>query len=445
MSDVVEQKKEQPIECPICGHSKDWVNVDEYRLKPAGMAMCQKCGMVTYPGIIARNEELKEFYRKEYRPGPSVMNVYTGQRKMHKHASFLVELVDEWKKKKINPEIFEVGSAFGMFLKWMKDNFPSAKVSGSELTLTFRRVAFHEYGLQLVEDFDDSKCDLVASYKVLEHMAFPDRELRRYALALKENGRLYISVPTWFHTMSNFGTDGFTMEYYYDKNHVNVWTRKLFETLLKKCGLEIVKRDYVYYDSTYLCKRNDELMKEEPQFETPEKILELMSNIQKSAMAYDDGKFDEALGHFPAYPCAHIASYEKNRQAWHQKGFDAIEKEVIARALAACPESERITFLCADLCMRYDQVEKAMTYLQKCLEQNPADPAALIGLGHCYRGFAKHAKNATEEQHFLKQAREVMKHLAQVSMQHSQDSITWRFADEAKILMPSEVGGDAKN
>lgn len=433
--------EKKPIQCPICGAEGPWVNVDEYRLKPEGMCICANCGFCTYPEIVEKSEELKEYYRKEYRPGPSVANLFTGQRKLHKHANFLNELMDSWSKKgkAYAPEIFEVGAAFGMFLDYFKKSFPNAKVSGSELTLSFRRVCYWEYGIELAEEFDDSKqYDLITSYKVLEHMAHPDRELRRYALALKENGRLYISVPTWFHTMANFGMDGFTLDYYYDKNHVNVWTRKLFETLLKKCGLEIIKSNYVYYDSTYLCRRNDALMGEAPQFEESAIVIDLMSRIKKASMAMDDGKFDEALSHFPAYPDAHIAAYEKNRQAWHQKGFAAIEKEVMLPALAALPNSQKATFFCADICMRYEEFEKAMAYLKTCNEQNPGDPGAIIAIGHCYRSLATKTTDPIEAVKFHEQAREVMRHLQQISVQHAHDAVTWKYADESKIPMPGE-------
>ena len=439
-SDTTDTTAISTISCLICGESK-WANVDEYRLKPDGMCMCEKCGFVTYPAIIAKSEELKEYYRKEYRPGPSVANVFTGQRKLHYHANFLNDLLLEWKKKHIKPVVFEVGAAFGMFLKWISDNVKDAKVYGSELTLSFRRVAFHEYNIPLAEEFDDTKkYDLIASYKVAEHMAHADKEIRRYAEALKSDGHVYISVPIWFESMSNFGADGFTLDYYYDKNHVNVWTRKNFETLLKKCGLEIVKEDHVYYDSTYLCKRNDEMMKVEPVYDEPTRILDCLSRIKKSSIAFDSGKFSEAVSIFATYPDAHIGSYEHARKQWHEKGFEAIEKEVMAPALAACPNSQKITYFCADLCMRYEQLDKALEYLNKCIVQKPGCASSLNALAHCYRGMAQKTKDKAQKEQLLIQARDIGRHVNQISLQHSTESISWIFADEAKIPMPGETG-----
>lgn len=432
------------ITCPIC-EGTDWLNVDEYRLKPDGMAMCTKCAFISYPDIVAKSEELKEFYRVQYRPGPSVNNLFTGQRKLHYHAAFLDELFKKWKglpQTHSSPAVFEIGAAFGMFLNWVRETFPKGTVQGSELTLAFRRVAFHEYGLELGEEFDDSrKWDLIASYKVAEHVPHIDRELRRYALALKEDGFLYISVPTWFHTMTNFGLDGFSLDCYYDKNHVNVWTRKLFETLLRKSGLEIVKSDYVFYDSTYLCRRNDEVMKLPAVYEEPAKIIEALDRIKKAAMAFDSHDFDGALQAYPAYPEAHIARYEKNRAAFHQLGFDAIEQQVLRPAMEQCPNTSKLTFFAADIAMRYERYERAMEYLKQLMNQKPNDPTGLTALAHCYRALAQRAADPAAAADYMKEARDVCRHINRVSLQHSLESVTWIFADDARIPMPSEAEG----
>lgn len=428
------------IDCVICGANEKWLNVDEYRLKSDGMCICTACGFCTYPGIVEKSEELKAFYRKDYRPAPTVANLFTGQRKLHYHANFLAPIIESWKKKNYQPQVFEVGAAFGLVLNWIKNEFPKADVSGSELTLEFRRVAWWQHHIYLEEEFDTSKrYDLIVSYKVAEHIPHIDKEIAKYAAALKSDGLLYISVPTWFHQMSNFGTDGFTLDYYYDKNHINVWTRKHFETLLRKCGLEVVQSNYVYYDATYLCKRNEKMKEIPAEYENSEEIIDKMSRIKKASIAFDSSQFTEAIAQFPAYPDAHIANYENNRNAWHQKGFDAIEKEVLIPARTACPESAKITLFCVDLCMRYDQLDKAMEYLKIGMSQKPGDRSSLIAVGHCYRRLSQKASNPEDKEKFLVQALEVMKHLQQISLQDSLEAITWIYGDMAKIPMPGEI------
>jgi len=156
----------------------------------------------------------------------------------------LLKLLKKWKDEGKPKEVFEEGSAFGMVLNEIKTAVPNLNVSGSEWGQKFRRNAYHEYGIALGDKFDDSKKhDLIISYKVAEHMIDADKELRKYAENLTEEGLLYISVPAWFDKMTNFGVSGWSIEYYYHPDHINVWTKKLFETVLKKAGLEIVKQN----------------------------------------------------------------------------------------------------------------------------------------------------------------------------------------------------------
>jgi 2-polyprenyl-3-methyl-5-hydroxy-6-metoxy-1,4-benzoquinol methylase len=425
--------------CTICG-SNEWQNVDQYRLKPASMSLCMKCGFVTYPEIISKSEDVKEFYRAEYRDAPTVQNVFTGQRKLNYHSEFLSELFRGWKKEGFeNPSICEIGAAFGMFLKWCKEMLPKAQIQGTELTTTFRRVAFWEYGISLTEELDESKkYDLIACYKVAEHIPNIEQEIKKYINCLSDRGLLYISVPTWFHALTNFGMGGFTLEYYYHTNHVNVWTRKLFETLLRKCGLEVVKRDYIFYDSTYLCKKNEAMKEVLPEYENPLEVLDWLDRVKKASQAYDSSSFQEAIDFWPNYPDAIVANYEQKRADWHKKGWDAIQKEVLDKAIEMSPNFAIISMFCADLCMRYHKWDIAIKYIDKAIKEKPNDPGALMALSHCFRALSEASTDPKDKLRLLAEARDATRFLRNSSFQHAHDAVTWIFADNAKLPIPSE-------
>jgi SAM-dependent methyltransferase len=441
MDQVNEEKKPVEFRCPICDTTSIPRNVDEFRHKPHGMAMCETCGFVSFPQIVADMVGLKEYYREEYRDAPSVQNLYAGQRKLNYHGAFLGDLFRKWKTDgKAAPVVGEIGAAFGMFLGWVKQHFKSAEVSGTELTLTYRRNAWHEYGIFLSEDFDDKKqYDLIASYKVAEHQPNVDKELRRYVLALKPDGHIYISVPIWFGVMNNFGKSGFELEYYYHKNHINVWTRTHFETLLRKVGLRIVKQDHAMYDSTYLCVRDDEMMKEEPKYESPAQVLQWLEAVKKASVAFDQGDFAGAIRAWPNFPDAHVGNYEANRAAMHKKGFEVIKAEVLAPALTACPDSPHITLFAADLHMRYGLWEEALKWLEKSVGLRPNDPAALMNLSQVYRQMANAATDPKEKARLFTESREVARYVMTVSEQMRPEAKTWVFNDNARIPMPSEL------
>lgn len=427
------------MRCPICSTEGRWKNVDQYRLKPAGMHMCESCGFVSYPEIVKNDSKLKDYYRTDYRTPPTSGNVFTGQRKLHYHAEFLAELFDKWKKENKKPVVCEIGAAFGMFLNWMRGIFPEGKYHGTELTLSFRRNAFHEFNLRLDEEFDDSrKYDLIASYKVAEHQPNIDIELRRYVEALKDTGLIYISVPIWFQCMSNFGASGFSLEYYYHTNHINVWSEANFEALLKKVGLEVIKKNDVYYDTTYLCKRNDELMKEAPKYDSPMAIIEHMDRIKKASDALLEKNYAEAIKQWCNFPEAHLARYESNRAQIHKKGWDWIKENVIETMIMDCPNRSEAYLFAADLSMRYDKFELALEYLQKTLELRPNNPKSLYDISNCFRSIAVRVEDPKQKAHYFEESRRAMRQLRQTSMQHRDDSINWIFHDNANIPMPWE-------
>ena len=221
----MELMKQTKMSCANCGGQK-WHNVDEHRIKkirldpldnkskPMDMALCVDCGFVSYPNMYSSNEEILTYYRKAYRKPPSHFNLFTGERKNHYHLSFLNDLFLSWKEKGFDtPKIAEIGAAFGPTLNLMKHLFPKGEMYGTEITTSFRRNAFHEYGIKLDEELDETKkYDLMISYKVLEHQMNPLSELEKYQRCLSDDGKLYISVPTWFNSLCNFGLPGFDLE-----------------------------------------------------------------------------------------------------------------------------------------------------------------------------------------------------------------------------------------
>jgi SAM-dependent methyltransferase len=417
--------------------------VDEFRLKPSGMSMCKGCGMVSYPAKYKTPEEIKRYYLKEYRKNtaPSVMNLYTGQRKLHYHAHFLKELIDQWKKDGFEtPVICEVGAAFGMALNWFKKQcFPNATILGTEWDLNMRRNCWHEWKIKLDEDFDPTrKYDLIMSYKVAEHMLDADQRLRDYATSLSDNGRLYISVPIWFGSLNNFGKQGFDLEYYYHPDHINVWSKKLFESVLKKAGLEVIKFNDTFYDSTYLCKRNDALMSEPREFENPEDILAKLDKIFKANQAGMDGDYDKAVEIYPNFPYAWEGRYEKNRAKIHEKGFKFIFDNYLQAAIDACPSSAEVRVVVADICMRYEKYQEATKFLDLSLKMKPENPDAIKRLMMCFTELGNRTTDQEQKVAYFKEARNVARYLRDISKQDEPEAISWIYNHNARIEMPHE-------
>ena len=434
------------MRCCVCDSTDKWENVDEYRMAPKGMHICNGCGFVGYPEKYQTEEEIKEHYREDYRPAPSINNLYTCVRKLHFHEAFLHDTFDKWKKEgKTKPKVLEIGAAFGTVLNWVRSqHFPEAELNGTELTTSFRRVAYHEYGLNLMEEPDLSKkYDIIMSYKVAEHQMDVDKRLAEYREALSDDGLLYISVPTWFDQMTNFGMEGFDLEYYYHPDHINTWTKKLFEQVLKKAGFEIIKHDGLVYDDTYLCKKAKPST--ELEYEDPVKIKKIMDRIKQAYLLASEGKFKDALEVYPKYVGAWQNHYEHTRAQLHkekqnQVSFKDIKELYIEPMMKYCGETFDTLRFSGDLAMRYENWDNALKFLEKALEIKRANPGILHSIAECYRQIELREKDAKKKIQLRAQALQVSRFLSDADLQARPQAITCIYADAAKIPTPFELG-----
>lgn len=425
--------------CPNCA-STAWENVDQHRIKASGMAVCTECGFVSYPEKWKTPEEIKAHYRTSYRNPPTHANLFACERKNFFHQKFLHDLFQDWKARGIeSPRILEIGAAFGFTLHWVRTHFPKAELHGTELTPSFRRTAFHEFGIRLDEEIDESKkYDLILTYKVIEHQLDPHLELERYARLLSPEGRLYVSVPTWFNSLNNFGMGGFDLEYYYDPNHINVWSREIFENILTRAGFEITKGDQAMYSSTYLAKPNPE-MRKTPVFKRAAHLVKSdLENIKKAFLLCHDNHFNEAIALWPNYPQAHVSRAEFNRKLLTEKGWDWFEETFIDPALEACPESSDPVIAATDFAMRADKWKDATAYAEMALAMRPENPTSLNHLANIMREMALRASAPQEKLHYFVQAREVARHLRAVSTQHFREATDLIFFFNSKIPFPGE-------
>jgi len=442
------------MKCIICNTEDRWLNVDQYRLVKKDMNMCRECGFVSYPKRYSKKDEMKAYYQKDYRQPPTVNNLYTGQRKLHYHAKFLDTLIKDWNKQgKRDPIICDIGAAYGLFLNWWRclstekneHLFPEAKLYGTELTLSYRRNAYHEFGIELTEDFDDSiDYDLITSYKSAEHIFDFDQELLKYRNALKnKNGMLYISVPTWFRIMHNFGVgSNFDIEYYYHPDHVNAWTEAQFRYLLQKHGFEIIQEDHVIYDSTYLCKLSEPKLQSELIENHVEFSRKSLEAIKLAEQYQTKGDYEKAVKTWPNFPGGWRNFYEKNRVQFDKKGFEAIQSEIIDQFPKIDPYNLEFMLIAADLYMRYAKWNDAIKQLKQAAESRPNCPTILTNLSHCYRSLSKEYAllndNKASWEH-LKTSRQISRHLKTVDQSAFADATNWIYNDNSKIPMPSEI------
>lgn len=431
--------------CPVCRDPNgQWTNVDKYRLKPEEMCVCETCGFCSYPKRYKSKSEIVEYYKQEYRAAPNITAIYTGERKLQYHGHFLGEILAGWRESKKPVLVTDIGSAAGIFLNWVKHQVPQAELMGVELTTSYVRNAWHLYGIRSYDEFDDTKkYDLISSYKSLEHILDPDVELARYIAALKDDGYLYLAVPLWFEALKNFGLGGFDIEYYYSPNHINTWTRKHVEGLIKVAGGEIVKENNTYYEATYLIRRNESLKTSDRSvcYEKPDHIKNCLRLVFEANEAWQTGDVKRALETWPNFPPLWSVYYEGNRAKFDELGFDGLYNEVCLKAIESCPDEADVHFLAADICARYEQYEKAIEHLKVANDLRPNLPNVFNLLMNCYRTLGKKAKDPKVKLKWWEQSRHAAKILGDISSQAKPEAITWIMFDNANIPTPWESSG----
>ena len=431
------------MRCLVCDQDS-WKNVDEFRdLKkhedsPINMSMCNNCGFVSYPSKYKTKEEIKEHYKKNYRGGPPGFNHFvTGERKLHYHRHFLREVFLKWKDNKTKPVIGEVGAAIGlplnMYLQMLEGE---CEVHGTEWDVKSRMVAFHEFGIRLGEELPEIKYDLLQTFKVAEHQMDVDLELKNYHRMLKDDGYLYISVPTWFGSLGNFGVGGFNLEYYYHTDHINVWTKKLFESVLKKTGFSVIKYDNYMYGDTYLCKKTDPQPLSKDDFEDPREILKSLEKVRDAAAFFSHNKFKEAISLWPDFPVAWQGLYEYTRKDLHQKTGGDVEQIVnsfVCDARNALGDSEEADRIESDINMRYGNYGRAAEILDKMLSKKPNQAGTLMQLAHCFRQMSVEESNPDKKIEFRLTARDICRQVVQLDRSATGEAVNWAMVDNSSI------------
>ena len=416
------------MRCCNC-QSDNWQNVDSYRIKPSGMSICKECGFVSYPDRWKSEEDMKKFYAHDYRKLPTVGNLYTGQRKASYHEEFLREFIIEWQKKE-KFTVCDIGAAHGMFLAWIRSMFPNGDINGTEWDIGYKRNAREEYDIRLTDEIDTTKkYDLISLYNVAEHMQDVDVKLKEYRELLNDDGMLYIAVPQWFGNFHNAGPANCDLEYSYHPDHINVWTREIFESILKRCCFDIVKSNFTMYNPCYMCKKSPVIEEIVPFKHDYTEIKTRMVQTKKAFDAFAVRDYETCIKEYPATPLAYKGHYEGNRKAFHDLGITEMEG-FMKSAMAACPESTEIVAMCADIYQRYELYERSIEFWSVALKMRPNCPQFLGNLAQCMRGIYR----KTGDQKYLIEARDISRHIGRVSQENLPEMITWIYNDNSKIV-----------
>ena len=182
------------MRCNLCCETaSQTLELDEPVSKTGSNVICRNCGLIYHDPVMSE-EEIAEFYRHEY------AGEYHDSTEMQlgvaaSRLNFLEKHVDS----STLSTTLEIGCARGDFLSEIKKR--GAEVRGVEPSIQLSDMA-KEKGLDVFtgryEDLlaAESKYQLICIFHVLEHVRNPVAILKRIRRELKDDGKLFVEVPT---------------------------------------------------------------------------------------------------------------------------------------------------------------------------------------------------------------------------------------------------------
>lgn len=362
------------MKCWSCDADENWHSFDtpEKKLNPLRELLCCKtCGAVAYRVDPDNEEKMAHYYRHEYRPMPTHMNLITTTHKLNYVKIFLSDFL----KDKKDLVVGDVGCATGYLVNYFRQE--GHKATGCEYTVTYRRFAEHFYGIPISEELEPNvKYDLITIYHVLEHMIEPDKKLEKYVSMLKDDGHILIATPKWYDTLEEASGPPITsFQNLWHKDHINVYTKNSIQNLFRKVGLDIVKEDQLTYGQTYLLKKG---AKKPIQAEDPNLMIQKTLAAQAAIAAYQKQDFKEAIRVWPNFPDAwinlivNVHGKDPERQA-----------DLFQEAVKVIGDNKKLAGMMAVWHYNYGRYDDAIKLVEWLCSFSPDEERFLL-MGYCY-------------------------------------------------------------
>lgn len=167
---------------------------------PVTYTVCRTCGFV-YTNPMLDEQELTTLYGEKLRPKPPDDGYLKANRMVYlERYRWIAQQLGLPKEDHPTPSILEVGCAAGVALSVFREH--GWRPSGIEPAETFAAYAREGFGLDVETgfygpgSFEGRTFDLIMFSQVLEHVPDPDALLRQAWTNLKEDGHVFIGVPT---------------------------------------------------------------------------------------------------------------------------------------------------------------------------------------------------------------------------------------------------------
>lgn len=215
---------------------------------------CLSCGLYQV-GDFPEEETIEQIYEEEYFKGNETVG-YSNYLSLEKRLKELSK--QRWKfltaiiGKRDFGSILDIGCATGEFLDTAQKNGWSAL--GIEISKFASEIAKKRYGLQIITGALKDQCipentfDVITMWDVIEHLSYPQNDLKIINKSLKDEGFLLICTPNVGSLRSKReGSDWYG--YRVSREHLLFFSRKTIEKMLEETNFKVIYSQTTVIDS----------------------------------------------------------------------------------------------------------------------------------------------------------------------------------------------------
>ncbi len=216
--------------CPLCG-TTDLKKLNGYE-ECCGLVKCKDCGLV-YATIQPSEEKACQIYDSYGRDD------YLSEVTIKRYN----ELLDIFEKYRNTNNILDVGCGIGYFLEVAKSrgwNVYGTEFSDRAVEICEQKgIVMHKGTLDSV-DYIEGQFDVITSFEVLEHVAYPD-DIMKCVKFLRVAGATYFTTPNFNSIIRRYQKSECDILSKNDHpEHITFFTKKSMRRLLLKYGLKPV-------------------------------------------------------------------------------------------------------------------------------------------------------------------------------------------------------------
>ncbi len=210
-----------------------------------GIARCQACGYV-FADLQLSQEELFTLYRKNYFFGEEYSDYLADQDVLRKNFSLRMRTLNRFLQSLRHRHLFEIGSAYGMFLDLVRPQF--ASVSGIDITEDGVRYAREHLYLDVTEgNFLDYPCsgkifDVVCLWDTIEHLQSPHLYLEKLNTHTTPGALLALTTGDIESLNARWKKEAWRL--LHPPTHLHYFSKKTIAQLLEKYGFSVIYNRY---------------------------------------------------------------------------------------------------------------------------------------------------------------------------------------------------------